>query len=168
MTDAKLTGVKIIPATDAQSDEIWQIFHEVVAAGDTYVFDPKTTRDQALSYWLSPEAHTFVALDGNQVCGTYILKPNQPGLGSHVANASYMVASSGRGRGLGSLMCTHSLDQARRLGFTAMQFNMVVSTNEAAISLWKKHGFSIVGTLPKVFRHAKLGEVDAFIMHRFL
>ena len=165
---AKVSGVRIIPATDDHSDEIWQIFHEVVATGDTYVFDPTTTRDQALSYWLSLEAHTFVALDGSEVCGTYILKQNQPGLGSHVANASYMVAASGRGRGIGSLMCAHSLDQARRLGFTAMQFNMVVSTNEAAISLWKKHGFRIVGTLPKVFRHAKIGEVDAFIMHRFL
>jgi L-amino acid N-acyltransferase YncA len=117
VTNPKLSGVKIVPATHAHSDEIWQIFHEVVAAGDTYVFDPKTTRDQALSYWLSPEAHTFVALDGSQVCGTYILKQNQPGLGSHVANASYMVAASGRGRGIGSLLCTHSLDQARRFGF---------------------------------------------------
>ena len=90
MTDAKLNRVKIIPATDAQSDEIWQIFHEVVAAGDTYVFDPKTTRDQALSYWLSPEAHTFVALDGSQVCGTYILKPNQPGLGSHARSLDWI------------------------------------------------------------------------------
>jgi ribosomal protein S18 acetylase RimI-like enzyme len=79
-----------------------------------------------------------------------------------------MVASSGRGRGIGSLMCAHSLDQARQLGFTAMQFNMVVSTNEAAVLLWKKHGFRIVGILPNVFRHAKLGEVDAFVMHRFL
>jgi L-amino acid N-acyltransferase YncA len=168
MNASQLSEVKIIPATQAHRDEIWQIFHEVVAAGDTYVFDPKTPRDQALSYWLSPEAHTFVALDGSQVCGTYILKQNQPGLGSHVANASYMVASRARGRGIGSLMCAHSLDQARRLGFTAMQFNIVVSTNEAAVLLWKKHGFRIVGTLPNVFRHAKLGEVDAFVMHRFL
>ena len=160
--------MKIIPAASAHADQIWQIFHEVVATGDTYVFDPKTTRDQALSYWLSPEAHTFVAVDGSRVCGTYILKPNQPGLGSHVANASYMVPSSARGRGIGSFLCAHSLDQARRLGFTAMQFNMVVSTNETAISLWKKHGFRVVGTLPKVFRHAKLGAVDAFVMHRFL
>ena len=158
----------IVRATHAHSDEIWRIFHEVVADGDTYVFDPQTTREQALSYWLSAEAHTFVALDGSQVCGTYILKQNQPGLGSHVANASYMVASSARGRGIGSLLCAHSIDQARRLGFRAIQFNMVVSTNEAAISLWKKQGFRIVGTLPKVFRHAKLGEVDAFVMHRFL
>ena len=81
MNAYKLNGLKIIPATDAHSEQIWQIFQEVVAAGDTYVFDPKTTRDQALSYWLSPEAHTFVALNGSQVCGTYILKQNQPGLG---------------------------------------------------------------------------------------
>jgi L-amino acid N-acyltransferase YncA len=168
MNASKLSDVKIVPATDAHNDQIWQIFHEVVVAGDTYVFDPKTTREQALSYWLSPEAYTFVALDGSQVCGTYILKQNQPDLGSHVANASYMVASSARGRGIGSLMCAHSLDQARRLGFSAMQFNMVVSTNETAISLWKKHGFRIVGTLPRVFRHARLGEVDAVVMHRFL
>ena len=130
--------MNIVSATHAHADEIWQIFHEVVAAGDTYVFDPKTTREEALSYWLSPEAHTFVALDGSQVCGTYILKQNQPGLGSHVANASYMVASIARGRGIGSLMCAHSLDQARRLGFTAMQFNMVVSTNEAAVLLMEE------------------------------
>ena len=149
MADAKLSEVKIVPATDAHSDEIWQIFHEVVAAGDTYVFHPKTTRDQALNYWLSPEAHTFVALDGSQVCGTYILKQNQPGLGSHVANASYMVASSGRGRGIGSLMCAHSLDQARQLGFTAMQFNMVVSTNEAAVLLMEEAWLSHCGNTSK-------------------
>jgi L-amino acid N-acyltransferase YncA len=135
--------VKIISATDAHSEQIWQIFQEVVAAGDTYVFDPKTTRDQALSYWLSPEAHTFVALDGSQVCGTYILKQNQPGLGSHVANASYMVASSARGRGIGSLLCAHSLDQARRLGFTAMQFNMVVRTNETRSPYGRSMAFAL-------------------------
>ncbi len=158
----------IIPATPDHAEKIWAIFHEVVAAGDTYVFDPNISREEALSYWLSPGVHTFVAVEGDSVCGTYILKKNQAGLGSHVANAAYMVPSSTRGRGIGSLMCAHSLDQARSLGFTAMQFNLVVSTNAAAVSLWKKHGFRIVGTLPKVFRHAKFGEVDAFVMHRFL
>lgn len=158
----------IIPATHVHAEEIWRIFHEVVAAGDTYVFDPNTSREEALSHWLSSDVHTFVAVDDDRVCGTYILKRNQPGLGSHVANASYMVPASVRGRGIGSLMCRHSLDQARRLGFSAMQFNLVVSTNEAAVSLWKKHGFCVVGTLPRVFRHATLGEVDAFVMHRFL
>jgi L-amino acid N-acyltransferase YncA len=141
----------IIPATKANSNEIWEIFREVVASGDTYVFDPDLSREDALRYWLSVDHHAFVVTDNGHVYGTYILKKNHPGRGSHVANASYMVSSKARGKGLGSMMCEHSLEQARRLGFSAMQFNIVVSTNTAAISLWKKHGFSIVGTLPKVF-----------------
>jgi L-amino acid N-acyltransferase YncA len=158
----------VIPATIAHSDGIWRIFREVVACGDTYVFEPDISREDALHYWLSTDHHTFVAMDNGRVSGTYILRRNHPGLGSHVANASYMVSSEARGKGLGSLMCRHSLEQARKLGFTAMQFNMVVSTNEVAISVWKKHGFRIVGTLPGAFRHATRGLVDAFVMHRFL
>ena len=104
----------------------------------------------------------------DQIVGTYILKPNQPGLGSHVANAGYMVGIDGRGKGVGRVMCEHSLEEARRMGFHAMQFNMVVSTNESAVALWKKFGFSIVGTLPQAYRHRELGLVDAYVMHRFL
>jgi L-amino acid N-acyltransferase YncA len=112
--------VDIVRATDSHTEEIWQIFHEVVASGDTYVFRPDTSRAEALGYWLSPDVHTFVAVEDERVCGTYILKKNQPDLGSHVANAAYMVPASARSRGVGSLMCAHSLEQARKLGFTAM------------------------------------------------
>jgi len=45
-----------------------------------------------------------------------------------------------------------------------MQFNFVVSTNEAAIRLWKQVGFKIVGTLPAAFRHPERGYVDVYIM----
>jgi L-amino acid N-acyltransferase YncA len=158
----------IIPATNAHCEAIWEIFQQVIAAGDTYVFEQETSREDALQYWFSDHHRTFVLIEDGRVVGTYILKENQPGRGSHVANASYMASSDARGKGVGSLMCRHSLEEAKRLGFTAMQFNMVVSTNEAAISLWKKHGFRIVGTLPKVFRHATHGLVDAYVMHRFL
>ena len=158
----------IISATSAHSDEIWEIFREVVQSGDTYVFDPDISREDALRYWLNPDHHVFVAVDNGDVLGTYLLRKNQPGRGSHVANASYMVSPKARGKGLGSLMCQHSIEEARRLGFSAIQFNMVVSTNSAAISVWKKHGFEVVGTLPKVFRHEIQGLVDAFVMHRFL
>jgi ribosomal protein S18 acetylase RimI-like enzyme len=148
---------------------IWPIFHAVVAAGDSYSYDPATTSDEARRLWMGPlPERTFVAeLDG-KIAGTYLLKPNQPGLGSHVANAGYMVDPAFRGRGLAGAMCRHSLEFARALGFLAMQFNCVVSTNETAIALWERHGFVTVGRLPKVFRHATLGEVDALVMHRFL
>ena len=136
--------------------------------GTTYVFAPETTDDELRAYWLDPGARRFVAVLESEVAGCYLLRPNQGGRGGHVANASYAVAQRFSGRGVGRAMGEHSLAEARRLGFTAMQFNFVVGTNEAAIALWKKLGFRIVGEIPKAFRHPARGLVDAYVMHRFL
>lgn len=155
-------------AQDADFDGIWEIFHAVVSKGDTYTYDPETTQEGARTLWMAPGIATYVALLDGEVVGTYILKANQPGLGSHVANAGYMVHPERAGRGIGRALCAHSLDEARRAGFLAMQFNAVVSTNEAAVALWQKMGFDIVGTVPKAFRHRQPGLVDLYIMHRFL
>ena len=160
--------IKIRRALDSDFDAIWPLFREVIEAGDSYVYDPQTTKEQARAIWMADEVTTYVACVGERIVGTYILKPNQQGRGSHVANAGYMVSRQASGQGIGRAMCEHSLLEARQAGFTAMQFNMVVSTNEAAVALWKKLGFSIVGTLPKAFRHKRLGLVDAYVMHRFL
>jgi L-amino acid N-acyltransferase YncA len=159
---------QIRQATAADSDAIWDIFRSVVVTGDTYAFDPGISRDEALAYWLHPSNWRYVAEREGNIVGTYILKANQPGLGSHVANAAFMVSPLGRGFGVGRAMGEHSLSEARRLGFRAMQFNFVVSTNESAIGLWQQLGFKIVGTLPGVFRHSKKGFVDAYVMFRSL
>jgi ribosomal protein S18 acetylase RimI-like enzyme len=155
-------------ATDADSDAIWDIFRVVVAAGDTYAFDPDTSRSDALAYWMQPANHCHVAEHRRTVVGTYILKANQPGLGSHVANAAFMVAPAARGMGVGQAMGEHCLAEARRQGFRAMQFNFVVSSNEPAVRLWQRLGFEIVGTLPRAFRHATKSYVDAYVMYRSL
>jgi L-amino acid N-acyltransferase YncA len=163
-----LLGMNIRPAKKADDDAIWDIFHAVVAPGDTCAFDPATTRDEALAYWFRSDTHTYVAESEGRVVGTYILKPNRPALGSHVANASFMVWPAARGLGVGGRMGEHCLDEARRLGFRAMQFNFVVSTNEPAIRLWQQLGFSIVGTIPGAFRHSQRGFVDVYVMFRTL
>lgn len=160
--------IRIIPATTEHSDALWEIFHDVVSKGDAYVFEPTTPREEALAIWLDPKVHPFVAISGDRVVGTYLLKNNQPGLGSHVANASYMVAESARGKGIGAAMCRHSLRTAKALGYRAMQFNIVVATNRPAVALWLKYGFTIIGTLPGAYRHADLGYVDAHVMFRDL
>jgi L-amino acid N-acyltransferase YncA len=160
--------LKIRLATEADHDPIWSIFHEVVAAGDTYAFDPQISRAEALAYWFGAKTHTYVAEKAGKIAGTYILKPNQPGAGSHVANAAFMVGASARGQGVGRAMAGHCLNEARRHGFRAMQFNFVVSTNESAIRLWRQLGFETVGTLPGAFRHPKEGYVDVYVMFRAL
>ena len=153
-------------AAASDSVSIWAIFHAVVLRGDTYAFEPTTTREEGLAYWLNPSNRCYVAEHEQEIVGTYILRANQPGLGSHVANAAFMVSPDARGLGLGRAMGEHALNEARRLGFVAMQFNFVVSTNEPAVALWKQLGFTIVGTLPGAFRHREKGLVDAYVMFR--
>jgi L-amino acid N-acyltransferase YncA len=155
-------------AQAADALEILRIFHAVVAPGDTYTFSPDTSDDEALAYFFGPGITAFVADDGGRVVGIYKLIPNRTGRGSHVANASFMVDPESQGRGAGRALGEHCLEEARRQGYEAMQFNFVVSTNTVGVALWKKLGFQIVGTLPKAFRHASLGDVDAYVMHRFL
>lgn len=153
-------------ASDASA--IWRIFQAVVAPGDTYSFTTDTTEKEAVAYFLGPGITAFVADDGGCVIGMYKLIPNRSGRGAHVSNASFMVDPAAQGRGTGRALGEHCLEEARRQGYDAMQFNFVVSTNTAGVALWKKLGFEIVGTLPKAFEHAKLGRVDAYVMHRFL
>lgn len=160
--------VDIRKAREEDREAIWAIFKAVTATGDTYVYPPDTPAAELDQYWLAPYMHTYVAEMNEAVVGTYILKANYPGLGSHVANASYMVRPDSQGKGIGSAMYAHSIEEAGRLGFRAMQFNLVVSTNEAALHLWKKMGFDIVGTLPEAFKHKDLGYVDAHVMYRSL
>ncbi len=128
-------------AIKTDEDAIWDIFHAVIAPGDTYVFDPAMSREEALAYWFRTDTHTYVAESDGRIVGTYILKPNQPALGSHVANAAFMVSPSVRGLGTGRRMGEHCLAEPRRLGFRAMRFNFVVATNEPAVRLFRKKAY---------------------------
>ena len=156
------------PATDPDRDSVWKIFHAVVAPGDTYALKPDLSREEAMEYWFCPGNHVWVAEHAGVVVGTYLLRANQSGPGAHVANAGFMVAPSARGHGVGRALGEHCLAEASRLGFRAMQFNFVVSTNESAVRLWHQLGFAIVGTLPGAFQHPEHGLVDAYVMYRSL
>jgi L-amino acid N-acyltransferase YncA len=147
---------------------IWQVLEPAIRAGDTYPLPREMSRQDALAYWLSSVNEVFVATDASRIVGTFYLRANQMGPGSHVANCGYITLPSRRGEGIGHAMCSKSLDRALELGFAAMQFNSVVSTNESAIRLWTRCGFSIVGRVPLAFRHPVNGFVDIFIMHRSL
>jgi GNAT superfamily N-acetyltransferase len=154
-------------ATKMDWPVIWPIWHQVVAAGDTYTYDPASSEDAARGSWLAPPPNeAWLAEVDGAVLGTYHLAPNQPGPGSHIANASYMVAEAARGKGLGRGMVEHSLSRAREAGYLGIQFNAVAETNGHAIRLYEQLGFTTVGIVPRAFRHPTAGLVGLRVMYR--
>jgi RimJ/RimL family protein N-acetyltransferase len=161
--------VSIRPFEASDWPSLWPILHAIFAKGDTYTYSPDSSEDEMFAAWTRIPRATYVACDeSGQVLGSYFIKANQPGNGSHVCNCGYVVSENARGKGIASLMCGHSQSTALDLGFLAMQFNFVVSTNRGAVRLWQKLGYDIVGTLPRAFRHPQAGLVDAYVMYKWL
>lgn len=158
----------IRPATPADHDAIWAILEPVIRAGETLAHPRDMAREDALSLWLSPDRTVRVLEEDGAVLGVFYVRANQSGGGAHVANAGYVTAQGAGGRGVARRMCAASLDLARELGFSAMQFNFVVSSNVRAVKLWQAMGFEVIGTLPGAFAHPGLGFVDALVMYRGL
>jgi ribosomal protein S18 acetylase RimI-like enzyme len=155
-------------ARPEDSDAIWSILEPMIRAGETFCLPQDMDRTGTFAFWFSDGHEVFVADDDGHVLGTYFLRSNQGGGGSHVANCGYVTAATAYGRGVARAMCAHSLKHAKLRGFRAMQFNFVVSTNERAVRLWKSLGFKIVGQLPEVFLHPTAGYTDAYVMYRAL
>ncbi len=154
---------------EKDKEEIWKIIEQVISRGDSFTFALDTSREFALEDWCSSDKHTFVAVDENEkVLGTFYVKANQIGLGSHIANGSYMVSPDARRQGIGRLMGECSIEEARKLSFQAMQFNFVVKSNEKAVNLWKSLGFEVIGEIPEAYRHKENGLTNAYIMYRKL
>lgn len=155
-------------AREGDADALWAVLEPVVREGASYPIAPGATREEVFAYWFAADKRVFVAETGGKVAGTYYLKPNSTGLGAHIANAGYAVRPDARGRGIGAAMTRDSFARARQLGFIAMQYNLVVATNCAAIALYRRLGMEEVGRLPGAFRHREHGLVDALVMYRLL
>ncbi|WP_033727503.1 GNAT family N-acetyltransferase [Pseudomonas cremoricolorata] len=160
--------MNIRPMTAEDFERFWPTFQAVVQAQETYAYDPALSFEQARQLWLEVPMHTLVAEADGELLGSYYLKANAAGPGSHVGNCGYMVCHAARGRGVARAMCEHSQKLARQQGMLAMQFNSVVASNEVAVALWQALGFETVGRLPKAYRHARLGLVDCLVMYKWL
>jgi len=148
---------------------VWQMIEPVFREGKTYAYPTDISEEEAYNFWITKPDGTYVAVDeAEKIVGTYTIKPNQHGNGAHVCTCGYIVASEARGQGIASKMCKHSQQEALGMGFLAMQYNLVVSTNAAAIKVWKRNGFIIIGTVPNAFKHPDFGFIDAFIMYKKL
>lgn len=164
-----MANLAIRPARRPQDDEgLWAILEPVVREGLTYPVDPAASREAIFAYWFAADKQVFVAEADSAIVGTYYVKPNSTGPAAHVANAGYMVHLRARGAGVARAMAIDSFERARKAGFAAMQFNLVIATNAAAVHLWQSVGMDVVGRLPGAFRLPTGEAVDALVMYRLL
>lgn len=170
------SNVWVRAATGQDWAQLWPIWRDVVEAGDTYAYDPRTSYGDARAAWGGgqPGHETWLAETradtepGKTVVGMYHIAPNQDGPGSHVANGSYMVAAGARRMGVGRALVEHSLRRCTEIGFRAFQFNAVAESNTGAIELYERLGFTTVGVVPQAFANPRLGLVGLRVMHRLL
>tara|TARA_B100001123_G_scaffold412428_1_gene509693 strand:+ start:370 stop:870 length:501 start_codon:yes stop_codon:yes gene_type:complete len=164
-----MTEVHIRPLQRREFDKVWPIFHAIISAGETYSYSPDTTKEQGASIWFAEEKTPYIAeLDTGEAVGTFYLRDNQLGLGDHIANGGFMVAPHHAGKGYGTKMAECMITEAKRAGYTGMQFNFIVEGNDRSLNIWKKLGFEIVGTVPDAMRHSKRGLVPVHIMYKRL
>ena len=161
--------MEIRPFSEIDWRQVWPVVRDIVRAADTYAWDPAMTEAEARAIWIEkPPGLTVVALDDERILGSAKMGPNRPGPGSHVATASFMVAAEARGRGVGTALCRYALDWAKERGYAGMQFNAVAESNSAAIEIYRRLGFHIVGTVPGAFAHPTRGRVGLHVMYRAL
>ena len=157
--------MRIRPAISSDSTAIWAILEPVFRAGDTYTIDPDISAEDAVNYWLGQ--HAYVAED-DAIRGTYYIRDNQKGGGGHVCNCGFVTAHGSEGKGVAGKMLVHALNEAKRLGYEAMQFNFVLESNARAVALWRRHGFNQIGRQPRAFQLPDGSYDDALILHKFL
>jgi GNAT superfamily N-acetyltransferase len=151
--------------TEVDWPQVWEFFDETVQAGETYAYPLDLTSEQARDLWtMRPPGQTVVLEGDGTILGSATMGPNRPGRGSHVGTASFMVAPSARGRGVGRALGEYVVQWHRDHGFHAIQFNAVVETNTAAVRLWQSLGFEIIGTVPEAFDSRAHGRVGLHVM----
>jgi ribosomal protein S18 acetylase RimI-like enzyme len=155
-------------ATKEDAEGLWKILEPMIRKGGTYVFSLDKSKESMMGYWMGADKTTFAVERGGELVGTFYLKANQEGFGDHVCNAGFVVAPEAEGQGLGRWMGTIALEEAKKRGYLAMQFNFVIQTNLPAVHLWKSLGFSVLGEIPEAYRHPKLGLVSALIFYKKL
>lgn len=127
------------------------VWNEVVEDGIAFPQENTLSVQEAAEFF-TEQTHCGVADEDGNVIGLYILHPNNIGRCGHIANASYAVSSTARGKGVGAMLVKDSLAQGKEHGFRVMQFNAVVATNAGARHLYEKLGFVQLGTIPGGFR----------------
>jgi L-amino acid N-acyltransferase YncA len=149
----EIMDIQIRAYQEQDISKMTEIWNEIVEEGIAFPQEEILTIGAATQFFKG-QTYSAVAVDPktDEICGLYILHPNNVGRCGHICNASYAVSSNMRGRHIGEKLVLDCLKQAKLQGFGVLQFNAVVSTNIHARHLYERLGFIQLGTIPNGFR----------------
>ena len=160
------------PASDDDWAGIWPVWHAQVSDGDLHVWHPETTEAEARKLWMLPPPAVVLVMEDDEgdgrIVATAQITPALPGLGDHVAQLVFMAHPDRVADGTDRAMAEAAIEHATELGYRAMQSTAVVAGNTRMVAIWRMLAFRVIGTLPSAFRHPWNGDVDLYVMHRFL
>lgn len=155
----------ILPYEGKYLKEAAAVWNEVVEEQNSFPQNIPFTEKEADEFFKS-QTRTACLFENDKMIGIYILHPNNAGNCGHIANCSYGLTKSARGKGLGRLLVEDSITEGKKAGFKGIQFNAVVSTNYAAIKLYQRLGFKILATVPGGYKNPDNTYTDTYIMLR--
>lgn len=140
-------------ATHADLSAIVNIYNQAVgdrfATADT---SPVTVEQRQAWFDEHDDEYPIHVLESDGlVCGWYSFsayRSKRPAVRG-TAELSYYVGRDARGRGFGTALVRHALNEAPRLGKRIL-FCIILEPNDASIRLVKKCGFELWGRLPDV------------------
>lgn len=152
--------MKVRKYAEKDIPEMIRIWNTVVDEGVAFPQEEELTPESGREFFAS-QTYCGVAEDDNgDICGLYILHPNNIGRCGHICNASYAVDKVRRGEHIGEALVSDSLKTGKECGFGVLQFNAVVAENIHARHLYERLGFTQLGTIPKGFRRKDGGYSD--------
>lgn len=137
--------------TRSDMDEMLLIWNEIVEEGIAFPQEETLELNEGIEFFSSQTYAGVAEVDG-KIAGLYILHPNNVGRCGHIANASYAVSSEYRGMHIGEKLVLDSMREAKKSGFSILQFNAVVEGNAPARHLYERLGFKQLGVIPNGFR----------------
>ena len=157
--------INIRKADSADYPAMVEIWNEVVDDGIAFPqLDLLDSNSGAEFFGSQTYCAVAEGCESHEILGLYILHPNNVGRCGHICNASYAVKSTARNYHIGEKLVMDCLVQGKENGFKILQFNAVVKTNLSARHLYKKLGFTELGTIPNGFL-LKSGEYEDIVVY---
>lgn len=167
----KNTVITVRSANGSDSEALIKYLHETATETRFLLREPEETaltvekeRDFLLAYENSPRNIMLLAFVGDRHAGNCSFCPvSEKSRCRHRCTLGIALYKKFCGLGIGTVLISEAIKKARECGYEQMELS-VVTENTPAVSLYKKFGFRICGTMPHEMKYKDGTYADVYNM----